>query len=107
MCGTRSGSISSPKNRRVGGAKKKDAGPIPAMMKDQNMAGFSFDAHRRYRNGCEKKRGPDIPDIAHTGVDLGGQSTEETLERAPMLSVEFSVSRKQLQLHAHERWRVI
>jgi hypothetical protein len=32
-------------------------GPMDPMTMDQKIAGFSIDAHRRYRKGCAKNRG--------------------------------------------------
>lgn len=58
--------FSSPNAFRIGGTTTNDTGPIVPITSDQKIAGFSIDAHRRYRKGWEKNRG--TPDIVSGSV---------------------------------------
>jgi len=51
-------------------------GPNDPTHNDQKMAGFSIDAHRRYRKGWEKNRGAaDMMPISISSADHGFRST--------------------------------
>ena len=61
--------MGSPSLSLIPGTVTTITGPIDPMTIDQKIAGFSIDAHRMYRKGCEKNRG--IVDIISAPVSRG------------------------------------
>jgi hypothetical protein len=56
------------------GTVKIITGPSDPTNIDQKIAGFSMDAHRRYRKGCEKNRG--AADIVSRFISIVGRSRD-------------------------------
>lgn len=52
-----SGRLGSPSLALILGTVRTITGPTDPITIDQNIAGFSTAAHRRYRKGCTKNRG--------------------------------------------------